>query len=106
MSASAHPTEQVGQTPLHCHALKGRGAVIDVRLPPRGRDQPQRRRGRPTTHRGTSNRGITSGAPRLLAATLVAIAVLTLTACEDGKGLRDEGPSTPTSPTATASDGR
>ncbi|MFJ8537329.1 hypothetical protein [Streptomyces sp. NPDC093591] len=30
---------------------------------------------------------------RLLAATLVAIASLTLTACEDGEGLRDEGPS-------------
>ncbi|WP_128432649.1 hypothetical protein [Streptomyces cyaneus] len=49
---------------------------------------------------------------RLLAATLVAIAALTLTACEDGHGLRDEGPSKPTSPTATApttpppSDGR
>lgn len=40
---------------------------------------------------------------RLLAATLVAIAALTLTACEDGQGLRDEGPSTPTSPTATRS---
>ncbi|WP_369171433.1 hypothetical protein AB5J49_27485 [Streptomyces sp. R28] len=39
---------------------------------------------------------------RLLAATLVAITALTLTACEDGQGLRDEGPSTPTSPTATA----
>ncbi|WP_328424963.1 hypothetical protein [Streptomyces sp. NBC_00443] len=39
---------------------------------------------------------------RLLAATLVTIAVLTLTACEDGEGLRDEGPSTLTSPTATA----
>lgn len=39
---------------------------------------------------------------RLLAATLVAVAVLTLTACEDGEGLRDEGPSTPTGPTATA----
>jgi hypothetical protein len=37
-----------------------------------------------------------------LAATLVAITALTLTACEDGQGLRDEGPSTPTSPTATA----
>ncbi|MFE7445407.1 hypothetical protein ACFU7X_33715 [Streptomyces chartreusis] len=49
---------------------------------------------------------------RLLAATLVAVAALALTACEDGQGLRDEGPSTPTSPTATApttpppSDGR
>ncbi|MGW4759682.1 hypothetical protein [Streptomyces chartreusis] len=49
---------------------------------------------------------------RLLAATLVAVAALALTACEDGHGLRDEGPSTPTSPTATApttpppSDGR
>ncbi|QKZ19622.1 hypothetical protein [Streptomyces chartreusis] len=39
---------------------------------------------------------------RLLAATLVAVAALALTACEDGQGLRDEGPSTPTSPTATA----
>ncbi|WP_107122727.1 hypothetical protein [Streptomyces dysideae] len=29
---------------------------------------------------------------RLLAATLVAVAALTLTACEDGEGLRDEGP--------------
>lgn len=38
---------------------------------------------------------------RLLTATLVALAALTLTACEDGEGLRDEGPSTPTSPTAT-----
>lgn len=38
---------------------------------------------------------------RLLAATLVAIAALTLTACKDGKGLRDEGPSTSTSPAAT-----
>ncbi|ELS55448.1 hypothetical protein STVIR_3690 [Streptomyces viridochromogenes Tue57] len=38
----------------------------------------------------------------MLAATLVAVATLALTACEDGKGLRDEGPSTPTSPTATA----
>ncbi|MEU1255795.1 hypothetical protein ACWHLZ_36970 [Streptomyces chartreusis] len=49
---------------------------------------------------------------RLLAATLVAVTALALTACEDGQGLRDEGPSTPTSPTATApttpppSDGR
>ncbi|MFF0737979.1 hypothetical protein ACFYVK_41030 [Streptomyces chartreusis] len=49
---------------------------------------------------------------RLLAATLVAVAALALTACEDGQGLRDEGPSTPTSPTATSpttpppSDGR
>ncbi|MCZ4608046.1 hypothetical protein O3S80_30675 [Streptomyces sp. Lzd4kr] len=49
---------------------------------------------------------------RLLAATLVAVAALALTACEDGQGLRDEGPSTPTSPTANApttpppSDGR
>ncbi|GAA3577900.1 hypothetical protein DMH25_16970 [Streptomyces sp. WAC 01325] len=49
---------------------------------------------------------------RLLAATLVAVAVLALTACEDGQGLRDEGPSTPAGPTATApttpppSDGR
>ena len=39
---------------------------------------------------------------RLLAASLVATVALTLTACEDGQGLRDEGPSTPTSPTATA----
>ena len=30
---------------------------------------------------------------RLTAATLVAAAALALTACEDGKGLRDEGPS-------------
>ncbi|MET9829068.1 hypothetical protein ABZ078_07115 [Streptomyces sp. NPDC006385] len=37
---------------------------------------------------------------RLFAATLVAIASLTLTACEDGEGLRDEGPSTHQKPTA------
>ncbi|WP_405586996.1 hypothetical protein [Streptomyces sp. NBC_01092] len=49
---------------------------------------------------------------RLLAATLVAVAAFTLTACEDGQGLRDEGPSTPTSPsepaptTPPATDGR
>ncbi|WP_107117032.1 hypothetical protein [Streptomyces curacoi] len=73
MSASAHPTEQVGQTPPRGSAPKRRGTVSGLRP-----------------------------APALLAATLVAVATLTLTACEDGKGLRDEGPSTPTSPTATA----
>ena len=30
---------------------------------------------------------------RLIAASLVVVAALALTACEDGKGLRDEGPS-------------
>jgi hypothetical protein len=30
---------------------------------------------------------------RLLAAALTAVAALTLTACRDGEGLRDEGPS-------------
>ncbi|MFC4503858.1 MULTISPECIES: hypothetical protein [Streptomyces] len=30
---------------------------------------------------------------RLLATTLIAVAALTLTACRDGEGLRDEGPS-------------
>ncbi|MFI9175543.1 hypothetical protein [Streptomyces lincolnensis] len=30
---------------------------------------------------------------RLLAATAAALAALTLTGCEDGEGLRDEGPS-------------
>jgi len=30
---------------------------------------------------------------RLLAALTVVVAVFTLTACEDGEGLRDEGPS-------------
>ncbi|KUM77319.1 ABC transporter permease [Streptomyces griseorubiginosus] len=34
-------------------ALKGRGAVSDVRLPPRGRDQPQTARSRRTTFYGT-----------------------------------------------------
>ncbi|MFE7276182.1 hypothetical protein [Streptomyces sp. NPDC057623] len=38
----------------------------------------------------------------LLAATLATVVALTLSGCEDGEGLRDEGPSTPTSPTATA----
>jgi hypothetical protein len=37
---------------------------------------------------------------RLLTATTVALAALTLTACEDGEGLRDEGPSS-TTPTST-----
>ncbi|MEU3610706.1 hypothetical protein ABZ725_00110 [Streptomyces sp. NPDC006872] len=32
---------------------------------------------------------------RPLAAALTAVAVLTLTACDDGQGLRDEGPSSP-----------
>lgn len=32
---------------------------------------------------------------RLLAAALTAAAALTLTACNDGEGLRDEGPSRP-----------
>ncbi|SNX63103.1 hypothetical protein SAMN06272735_4903 [Streptomyces sp. TLI_55] len=34
---------------------------------------------------------------RLLAALTVVVAVFTLTACEDGEGLRDEGPSSSTS---------
>ncbi|MFH0516431.1 hypothetical protein ACHBTE_04550 [Streptomyces sp. M41] len=38
---------------------------------------------------------------RLLAATLVAVSALGLTACEDGEGLRDEGPSSSTAPTTT-----
>ncbi|MGW2379880.1 hypothetical protein [Streptomyces sp. NPDC001658] len=33
---------------------------------------------------------------RLLAATAAALAALTLTGCEDGEGLRDEGPSATT----------
>lgn len=41
-------------------------------------------------------------APRLLAALTVVLATLTLTACEDGEGLRDEGPSTSTTQTTTA----
>lgn len=40
-------------------------------------------------------------APRLLAALTVVLATLTLTACEDGEGLRDEGPSTSTTQTTT-----
>ncbi|MGW2516109.1 PP2C family protein-serine/threonine phosphatase [Streptomyces sp. NPDC001617] len=38
------------------NALKGRGTVFDVRLPPRGRDKPQRRRRLATTSRGTPDR--------------------------------------------------
>ncbi|WP_329336283.1 hypothetical protein OG866_19130 [Streptomyces sp. NBC_00663] len=36
---------------------------------------------------------------RLLAALTVVVAVFTLTACEDGEGIRDEGPSSSTSRT-------
>ncbi|WP_406419047.1 DUF4232 domain-containing protein [Streptomyces sp. NBC_01614] len=39
---------------------------------------------------------------RLLAATGAAVAVLALTACENGSGTRDEGASQPTSPSAAA----
>ncbi|KUL46417.1 ABC transporter ATP-binding protein [Streptomyces regalis] len=39
--------EQLGQR--DCIALQGRGAVVDVRLPPRGRDQPRRTRSRQQT---------------------------------------------------------
>ncbi|MBT2675661.1 hypothetical protein J7E95_33690 [Streptomyces sp. ISL-14] len=39
-----------------------------------------------------------------MAATLVAIASLTLTACDDGEGLRDEGPSTVHEPAAAHHD--
>ncbi|TQJ54856.1 hypothetical protein OHU34_18335 [Streptomyces sp. NBC_00080] len=38
---------------------------------------------------------------RLLAAALTAAAALTLTACHDGEGLRDEGPSGAGTPTGT-----
>lgn len=43
-------------------------------------------------------------ASRLLAALTVVFATLTLTACEDGEGLRDEGPSTSTTQTTTTSE--
>ncbi|MDH6698548.1 hypothetical protein P3T26_003005 [Streptomyces sp. MAA16] len=43
-----------------------------------------------------------SSAARLLLTSLAVAATLTLTACEDGEGLRDEGPSTAGVPTATA----
>ncbi|SCD53342.1 hypothetical protein GA0115242_107720 [Streptomyces sp. SolWspMP-5a-2] len=43
-----------------------------------------------------------SRAARLLLPALTALTALTLTACEDGEGLRDEGPSTAGVPTATA----
>ncbi|MFJ2818815.1 hypothetical protein [Streptomyces sp. NPDC087294] len=39
-----------------------------------------------------------SSTARLLLAALAALATLTLTACEDGEGLRDEGPSTASVP--------
>ncbi|MBE8476916.1 hypothetical protein [Streptomyces justiciae] len=39
----------------------------------------------------------TARTARLLAALTVVLAVFTLTACEDGEGLRDEGPSSSTS---------
>lgn len=41
---------------------------------------------------------------RLLAALTVVLATLTLTACEDGEGLRDEGPSTSTTTEPPASE--
>ncbi|PWI17339.1 hypothetical protein DI272_26650 [Streptomyces sp. Act143] len=39
----------------------------------------------------------TTRTTRLLAVLAVVVAVFTLTACEDGEGLRDEGPSSSTS---------
>ncbi|WP_373560433.1 DUF6380 family protein [Streptomyces sp. Ag109_G2-15] len=48
--------KQARRSPLRFDsALKGRGAVRDMRLPPRGHDQPRWRRGRATAHRGTSS---------------------------------------------------
>ena len=41
----------------------------------------------------------------LFAATAVALAALTLTACKDGEGLRDEGPSSAGVPSTTATSG-
>ncbi|WP_418346623.1 DUF6380 family protein [Streptomyces fodineus] len=35
---------------LHARTSKGREAVSDMRLPPRGHDQPRRTRGRPAAH--------------------------------------------------------
>ncbi|MEU6086587.1 DUF6380 family protein [Streptomyces sp. NPDC047085] len=44
-------------------APKGRGAVPDMRLPPRGHDQPRGCRGRSTTRHGTA-RGASRHSPR------------------------------------------
>ncbi|RPE39651.1 DNA-binding SARP family transcriptional activator [Streptomyces sp. Ag109_O5-1] len=44
-------------------APKGREAVVDVRLPPRGRDQPRRARGRSTADRGSPDEAPTPRAP-------------------------------------------
>ena len=40
-------------SPVETSAVQGRGAVFDLRLPPRGRDQPPPTRSRRTTPRGT-----------------------------------------------------
>ncbi|MCW8379443.1 ABC transporter permease [Streptomyces justiciae] len=40
-------------SPVEASAVQGRGAVFDLRLPPRGRDQPPPTRSRRTTPRGT-----------------------------------------------------
>ncbi|RPF36006.1 ABC transporter family substrate-binding protein [Streptomyces sp. TLI_185] len=65
-------------------APKGRGAVLDLRLPPRGHDQPQRARGRSTADRGTTRRA-------LRAVALLTAGVLALPGCasddEAGKPL-------------------
>ncbi|MFD5798892.1 DUF6380 family protein [Streptomyces diastatochromogenes] len=42
-----------------CGAPKGRGAVVDMRLPPRGHDQPRRARSRSTAHHGTARGALT-----------------------------------------------
>ncbi|GGR00877.1 hypothetical protein [Streptomyces asoensis] len=50
----------------------------------------------PSPSRSRSRRGgngRAGGRLRLIAAALTAVAALTLTACHDGQGLRDEGPS-------------
>ncbi|WP_331454105.1 DUF6380 family protein [Streptomyces sp. FXJ1.172] len=55
----ASQTATAGRAPftLHagqaCGAPKGRGAVPDMRLPPRGHDQPRRARARSTARHGT-----------------------------------------------------
>ncbi|MCX5050135.1 MULTISPECIES: hypothetical protein [unclassified Streptomyces] len=43
---------------------------------------------------------------RLLLAATAALAALVLTACKDGEGLRDEGPSSVSSPTSHSAPGR
>ncbi|MGW0994500.1 DUF6380 family protein [Streptomyces sp. NPDC002523] len=64
-------TATAGRAPFNQHARqsplgsgsapKGREAVSDLRLAPRGRDQPRRRRRRSAAHRGTTSGALAHG---------------------------------------------